>query len=119
MELSYDEIRRIHRIEKNSSRLVEVNQEFYSEVDNFVALEKETYLKSVKNFSSASARDFLNLKKMVEEIFSMREKKILNYALGASRTKDAGEDHMALQEKKLFRSLVELLETHEAVIEAL
>lgn len=119
MALSYDEIRRIHRLEKNSSRLVEVTQEFYNDLHDFVSQEKETYLKSVKNFSSATSRDFLNLKKMVEEIFSMREKKVLNYALAASRTKEMNEDNMAVQEKKLFKGLVLLLESHDSILEGI
>ena len=41
MELSYDEIRRIHRLEKNTSRLVEVEPDFYNQLRAFVKQEKE------------------------------------------------------------------------------
>ncbi len=112
MELSYDEVRRIHRLEKNQSKLVEVDQEFYSELREFIGVEKKEYLDSLKDLSSTKARDFTNLKKMVEEIFAVREKKIMGKALVASRTGDAGEEHMATQEKKLFRELLSLLERH-------
>ena len=119
MTISYDEIRRIHRLEKNSSKLVEVEQEFYNELHSFIVQEKASYLESLRDFSSSKARDFSNLKKMVEEIFSLRGKKILNKALAASHTKDADEAHMATQEKALFRELLSLLEKHNALLEGI
>ncbi|HLC92649.1 MAG TPA: hypothetical protein VJH23_03000 [archaeon] len=116
MDLNYDEIRRIHRLEKNSSKLVEVSQEFYSDLNAFIATEKKEYLDSFKDLSSTKARDFTNLKNMVEEIFALREKKILNKVLVASRTGDKGEEHMALQEKRLFNELLVLLEKHSRIL---
>src|SRR3989344_7119397 len=102
MELSYDEIRRIHRMEKSTSKLVEVEQQFYNDLHEFMRTEKADYLDSLKDLSSTKSRDFSNLKKMVEEIFAMREKKILGRALIGSRTGDSDESHMAMQEKKLY-----------------
>jgi len=61
MELSYDEIRRIHRLEKNSMKLVQVEQEFYNDLNAFLLAEKKTYLDSLKDFSSAKTRDFSRL----------------------------------------------------------
>ncbi|MCR4369115.1 MAG: hypothetical protein NUV67_04380 [archaeon] len=117
MELSYDEIRRIHRLEKNSTRLASVEQEFYNFLDEFISSEKKTYLDSLKDFSSTRSRDFTNLKKMVEEIFALREKKILNYALVTSRTGEEDDINMASQEKKLFRELVASIKKHNRVLE--
>ena len=119
MDLSFDEIRRIHRLEKNTSQLVEVEKEFYNELHAFLQKEKQAYLESLKDFSVSDTRRFSNLKKMVEEIFSMREKKLLNKALIASRTKEASEEHMALQEKELFKKMLELLEEHGALLNGL
>lgn len=117
MELSYDEIRRIHRLEKNSSKLAEVEQEFYNDLHSFLMKEKGEYLASLKDFSSTKARDFSNIKKMVEEVFAIRAKKLLGKALVASRTKDFDEAHMAIQEKGMFRELVLLLERHNRLLE--
>ena len=68
MDLSFDEIRRIHRLEKNTSQLVEVEKEFYNELHAFLQKEKQAYLESLKDFSVSDTRRFSNLKKMVEEI---------------------------------------------------
>jgi DNA replication initiation complex subunit (GINS family) len=62
MRLDYDELRRIHRLEKNTSKLVEVDEDFISSLENFVEDEKKKYLDSLKNFSSSQAREFTNLK---------------------------------------------------------
>ena len=119
MELSYEEIRRIHRLEKNTSQLVQVEPEFYNELHASLAGEKQAYLKSLKNFSVSSSRDFANLKKMVEEIFSIREKKILNRALVAARTNDINEEHLAQQEMRMFRKSVEMLKEYRKMLDEL
>ena len=117
MELSYDEVRRIHRLEKNTVKLVEVDPDFYSDLHGFISLEKDEYLDSLRNFSSSKARDFTNLKKMTEEIFAMRARKILGSALVASRTGEPNDDRMALQEKKLYKEMLACLEKHNGLLE--
>ena len=116
MDFSYDEIRRIHRLEKNTSKLVEVEQEFYNDLNSFLSAEKKEYLDSLHDLNSTKARSFTNLKKMVEEIFSLREKKILNQALVASRTNEFREENMALQEKKMFREVLATLKKHSKIL---
>ncbi|HLD58757.1 MAG TPA: hypothetical protein VI977_03905 [archaeon] len=117
MQISYEEIRRIHRLEKNSSRLVEVEEDFFDSMSEFVKQQKEAYLKSLKTFSATKARDFVNLKKMVEEIFSMREKKLLNKALVSSRTGEIVEEKIAVQEKKTFTALLKTLNAHQEILQ--
>ncbi len=112
MTITYEEIRRIHRLEKNSSKLVPLTIEFYNDLKYFVSEEKQKYLEAIKKAASYE-RDFPNIKKMAEEIFLMREKKIINNALATARTKEANEEGMASQEKKFYFSLVELIESYE------
>jgi DNA replication factor GINS len=118
MDLNYDELRRIYRLEKNTSKLVEVEEDFYEAISDFVQREKKEYLASLKNFSSAKARNFANLKKIVEEIFSLREKKLLSRALIASRNGGEESGKIALQEKKTFKELLAVLNRHRAFLEA-
>lgn len=115
--LSYDEIRRIYRLEKNTSKLVEVQDDFYNVLNEFIKQEKERYLESLKDFSIEEARDFANLKKMVEEIFLLRQRKILNMALLSSRGNNDSKLALAGPELKTFSSVVALLEKHQQTVE--
>ncbi len=117
MELSYDELRRIYRLEKNTSKLVEVEEDFYDLLSDFIQREKKEYLASLKSFSSAKTRNFANLKKIVEEIFSLREKKLLSKALVASRNKEEEAGKIASQEKKSFKELLAVLNRHRAFLQ--
>lgn len=116
MDLSYDEVRRIYRLEKNTSKLVEVPEDFYNLLNEFIKEEKQRYLKCLKDFSIEEARDFANLKKMVEEIFLLRERKILNLALLASRGNESTKFSMAIPEKKMFGSVQELLQKQRGLL---
>jgi len=116
LDIDYDEIRRIYRLEKSTSRLVEVEQDFYDSMNEFICKEKEEYIKSLKDFSITKARDFTNLKKMVDEIFSLREKKVLNKALTASRSGETSELNMCKQEKKTYNEMLKILEKHRGFL---
>ena len=109
MKIDFDELRRIHRLEKNTSKLVEVDDDFIDSLDSFVEEEKKRYLESLKDFSSSNTREFTNLKRIIEEIFLMREKKLLNKALIASHTNDVSMENMAIQEKEFFNRLLKVL----------
>lgn len=119
MELSYDEIRRIHRLEKSTSRLVELEPAFYTDLSEFISREKAIYMQSLKEFSVAKTRNFTNLKKMVEEIFAMRGKKILSRALAASRTNEALEENLTAPEKKFYKNILAELNAHNRLLEQL
>ncbi|MCX6804260.1 MAG: hypothetical protein NTY48_06895 [Candidatus Diapherotrites archaeon] len=119
MRIDYDELRRIHRLEKNTSRLVEVEDDFIDSLEVFVAEEKKKYLASLKNFSASEAREFTNLKRIIEEIFIMREKKILNKALISAHTREVIEEKMARQELENFKKLLHVLEDYYSLYQSL
>ncbi len=115
MRIDFDEMRRIHRLEKNTSKLVEVEDDFIDSLEAFIEEEKKNYLASLKNFSSSEARAFTNLKRIVEEVFLLREKKILNKALIASHTQEVDESKMARQEKEIYEKMLKVLNEHSAL----
>lgn len=117
MELSYDEIRRIHRLERNTSKLAELEEDFLESLIAFLKGEKKDYLDSLKEMNFSRDRDFINLKKMIEEIFSLREKKVLGMALIASRTNEFDEKNMFSEEKKFFRSLLALMKKNREALQ--
>ncbi len=117
MNVSYDEIRRIYRLEKNTGKLVEVEEDFFDSLNDFLEQEKASYLESLKELSSSRARDYINLKKIAEEIFLIRQKKLLNKALVCSRTGELSEEKMALQEKKILDEMLGVLSSHRACLQ--
>ncbi len=113
MRVTYDELRRIQRLEKNTSSLVEVDDDFIDSVEKFVNEQKKMYLASLKDFSSSDAREFTNMKRIVEEVFLLREKKLLNKALIASRTDNVELERVAKQERETFKKLLKVLSEHD------
>src|SRR3989344_6966969 len=117
VEMSYDEIRRIYRLEKNTSKLVEIDDGFFDSLNEFVKSQKEDYIKNLRDFSVAKAIDFPNLKKMIEEIFLLRQKKLMNYALIVSRTGEMPSQSMSVQEKKTFDKLLSVVNDHKSLLQ--
>mgnify|MGYP001617286401 CR=1 FL=1 len=117
MVLDYEEVRRIHRLEKTTSRLVEVPDDFFYQLHDFIEEERKQYLHSLTDLNNNRAKEFSNIKKLVEEWFSIREKKLMNTVLIATRTNDANEEHMAVQEKKLFRTLFDSMMSHRVLMQ--
>ena len=86
--MDYDEVRKIHRLEKNSTQIAEIGSGFFRELRSFLEKEREKYLSSLKNGSASKGRDYSNLEEMAGEIIGIRERKVLNKALIASRTNE-------------------------------
>lgn len=114
--LNFDELRRVYRLEKNSSKLVVLQEDFFNQLFEFMELERKTYLDSLKDLNQSKARDFNNLKKIIEELFLLREKKILNKALIDSRLGESDGEVLTLHEKKLFEELVKAMKGHSQLL---
>ncbi len=119
MDLDYDEIRKIYRLEKNTSKLVEVKETFFDSLNEFISEEKQNYFNSIKDLDFAKARNFTNLKKMVEEILSLRQKKILSKALISSKTSEENNELMAEEEKKMFKEILKILKSYNDFVESI
>ncbi len=117
--LDYDEVSRVYRLEKATTKLVEIPEDRYNALHEFVQQEKKSYFDSLKDLEHSKGKDFANLRKMVEEWFGLRQKKILNLALLACRTGEQSEERMALSEKELYRSLCASLGKHQLLCEQL
>ncbi|MFH0714952.1 MAG: hypothetical protein V1847_04465 [Candidatus Diapherotrites archaeon] len=117
--LDYDEILRVYRLEKATTKLVEVPEDFYNALNEFIQKEKKSYLDSLKDLEHGKGKDFANLRKMVEEWFGVRQKKLLSLALLSCRTGEQSEERMALPEKELYRSLCQSISKHQQLCEQL
>jgi DNA replication initiation complex subunit (GINS family) len=115
MVLDYDKLRRIYRLEKSTTRLVEVEENIFQQLYSLIKEERKKYLDSLQDLNTARARDFGNLKKLVDEWFLLREKKLLNTVLLCARTQEKDEEHMSAEEKELFTVLYDSLIRHRTL----
>ncbi|MCD6230194.1 MAG: DNA replication complex GINS family protein [Candidatus Diapherotrites archaeon] len=119
MDLNFEEIRRIQRLEKNTPRLVEIDPEFYAHLSGYLKKKKDDYVHSLKSSSAISledARDFENMNRLVNDIYERREKKVILRAIRASRTGEVDNSHMTVFEEKMFKDVVSVLEKYKKVI---
>ncbi len=120
MDVNYDELRRIFRLEKNTSKLVEVEEDFFNSLNEFIKQEKKDYLASLKSdLDSGKGKNFTNMKKMIEELFLLRQKKLLNRALICSKTGERDESHMAFQEKEIFKKILSILKQYNEITDGI
>lgn len=94
--LTYEELRRIEQLERNSPELVKISNEFYGIVRDHIAL-LEKKLKKEQTTNSGSRKESLltneikNTRRLSESIYERREKKIMQLALATVR---GGEPHL-------------------------
>jgi DNA replication initiation complex subunit (GINS family) len=84
-----------------------------------LATEYKKYLEAVKNFDSAEAKKFSNLRTMVLEIFKIREKKILNQVLLAESTGEESTEGMISFESEVFKKVLASLKESQHKINSL
>jgi len=117
MRLDYDELRKIYRLEKNNSKLAEVDDDFFDSLKAFFEVQKKDYLHSLSELPTSKANQFSNLRKIVAEIFNIREKKLLNKALIASRTGELETSQLASQETETLKQLLSVLNKHQQFLD--
>ena len=103
MDITYDEVMKVRRLEKSATRLVKLEPDFYEKLGKFIAKELG---KTNGTVSLDQVREFENLKQAIVDIYNMRERKILSQALLASRSGNADTEHLTNMEKELYENLL-------------
>jgi len=114
-EISFEELRRIQLKEKKEPRLCELESDFYDKVNAYTAGWKK---RLEQKFSMAEAREYENTLKILRDIYSKREQKILLLALRAARG-EGEANGLTKEERALFDSLVKLLRECSAHIQGM
>lgn len=119
MNITYETLFDILRIEKGREDLQELRPTFFADVVAYLR-QKQELLKKKEHESSIDVYDELrkmqiqyeNIKHIIKEIYERREKKILLMALNNSRTKIESEDgkHILLEEGVLYTSLKQVFD---------
>ncbi len=104
MGINFEYIRETQRKEKNSAKVTEINNEFYKELAGYV---KECSEECKTNGSGF--RELENTMKLAREVFDKREQKLVMKALRSVRTKEYEDEYLTIEEKKLFKVLVDAI----------
>lgn len=115
MALDFEEMRRIYRLEKSTARLVEIPDDFFTQLHGLIEEERKKYFDSLQDLNATRARDFGNLKKLIDEWFLVREKKLLNTVLVAAQMGEKDLSHMAGEEKQMFTLVYDALTAHREI----
>ncbi len=112
-EITYKTLRKIQDLEKNSSQLTHITKQFYTY--------SQTYLKTLEqNLSKKQDTpqyklfqdEFENTKRIIKNIYELREKKIVQAALSTIRGATPTLDNILPEEQTLFQTLIEVLENN-------
>ena len=115
MAIDFEEMRRIYRLEKSTARLVEIPEDFFAQLHGLIEEERKKYFDSLQDLNATRARDFGNLKKLIDEWFLVREKKLLNTVLVAAQMGEKDMTHMAGEEKQMFTLVYDALTAHREI----
>ncbi len=110
-DITFDTLYELLRKEKLNNKLQELESSFYGDVTNYIRLKKEMIdSKKESIFSSSEAqkikKQLENSKKIINELYERRERKIIELALAASRLNSMPKDIKLLkEEKELFERI--------------
>jgi DNA replication initiation complex subunit (GINS family) len=107
-EITYKTLRKIQQAEQATSSLTKIDTNFYRDVAAYVK-NLENSIASEKNPTKLKlfSDEISNMKKIINSIYELREKKIVHNALSTVRSGTPDLKNLLEVEKRLFDSLVE------------
>jgi DNA replication initiation complex subunit (GINS family) len=102
--MNYEDLRRFQRMERNSTKLAQIDKDFYLKLS-----ELTRYYKTKAHEDSEHSKSFENILKVSRDIFERREQKILMKALRFVRSGETEQNALTAEEKKFFDSTVDAL----------
>jgi DNA replication factor GINS len=116
-EINYRTLRKIQQMEKNSSILTDLDNDFYKNLEKYLldlnnSLESESddHKKKLLN------EEIENTKKIITSIYEQREKKILLTAISKARGGKPDLKFMVSTERDFFDSILKLIDTFRSKI---
>ncbi len=118
INITFETLFEILRLEKNRIELQKIDDEFYTNVSLFIK-EKEQVFSVDSNVSSSEkelqSKQLMNIKKIFQNIYFRRIRKIMNMAMDANVSSDSVIEKGALlaAEKEFFGEFDSMLKTHK------
>ncbi|MEM4662961.1 MAG: hypothetical protein QXM75_02985 [Candidatus Diapherotrites archaeon] len=117
IQIDFEELRKIHRQEKNSQQLTPLSEDFFNELKNYLDEKRKEYLESLGSGATPS-EDFINIQRMAREIFEIRQRKIIKKAFHAAMgSEDNEEEKLSGDEKKLFCNICKVVSEYQKSID--
>ncbi|MCF7866114.1 hypothetical protein K9L67_00735 [Candidatus Woesearchaeota archaeon] len=122
VKITYETLFDLLRREKSRSDLQDLDQTFFVDVMTYIQEKKITLADSTKqgSLSSSAEREKINIqikniKKILEELYDLRQKKIINLAVHKTKTNSSLIDtsKMLIEEKALFEDTCQTLLKHK------
>ncbi|MBW2969514.1 hypothetical protein KY309_03410 [Candidatus Woesearchaeota archaeon] len=123
--LTYETLYEMLRKEKSREELQKLDESFLKDTLNYLREKQQAYDENLtkNDIFSQSERDKLhiqitNVKKIIKDLYDIRERKIINMAINKSRTNTHIIDttQLLLQEQELFESLTTVMSRYRTGI---
>ena len=101
--ITYELIRKIQMEEQRQPKLVKLPENFFKAAANYLQQKK-----LLEKDEKRTVIEIKNVKRLLEDIVNRRERKIINFAILASKAKIEPEN-MTEEEKKFFEDLTKLI----------
>ena len=120
MAVDYAELRKIYRLEKQSkTRLTTLHTDFYTLLSKYIQSEKKEVIKALEQQDTDRLIFFANLKKLVEELISIRQRKIVSLALASVFGEPWEPENLVGWERDFYRDVVEILRRYRDEVRVL
>lgn len=106
-DFSFDELRDLHRKEKKETGPSELDENFYKKLALLIKEIKQDY---ENNPDTEKLRELENINKLANDLFFLREQKLVLKALRSVRTGKKKKENLTPEEEQVFDSIVEILE---------
>lgn len=112
--LNYEVLRRKQQLERSAPRLTRLEHDFYPNLELYLkGLQEDFQREQAANPGSSKATllgdELQNTRRLAEDLYEHREKKVLTAALSAARGGNPDDPNMLREEKELFEALVQLM----------
>ncbi len=120
-KLTYEELRKIEQLERNTPDLVKLDSDFYRELRGHIeSLEEKLHLEEKTNIGSRKSmllsNEIKNTKRLTQGIYERREKKIVQGALAAARGGTPHLKNLIQLEKNFYEKLLGTLQEGRRII---
>ncbi len=116
-EINYRTLRKIQQMEKNSSILTDLDNDFYKNLEKYILdLNNRLESESDEHKKRLLNEEIENTKKIITSIYEQREKKILLSAISKARGGKPDLKFMVNVERDFFDSILKLIDTFRSKI---